>query len=625
MTDIEEGSELDGLLEFVKRSRHLDFTGYKRATLQRRFAKRMQEVGCRSADDYEEFLELNPDEFNALFDTLLINVTSFFRDGSAWDFLGDEVLGRLLSGKERGAPIRVWSAGCASGEETYTLAMVLVDALGPEQFRERVKIYGTDIDEDALTRARQAAYTTKDLEPVPPEFAAVYFEPAAGGLRTFRKDLRRSIIFGRHDLLQDAPISRLDLLVCRNTLMYFNAETQAEVMRRLHFALNDGAFLFLGKAETLLTQSSLFRPVDLRLRIFERVDGKDGAARAQRAMPRFDAETMAERATLRSTLRDIALDRLLTPLFVVDVNGALAWVNERARALFGITPRDVTAPLQDLQVSYRPLELRTVLEEAYLQHAPVERRGVRWDTEGAEVVYDVTVTPLSGGDGSVIGAAVAFADVTEARRLEADLERAHHELQAAYEELQSMNEELETTNEELQSTNEELETTNEELQSTNEELETTNEELQSTNDELQYVNDETERRGEEVKALNDFFEAVIATLREGVVVVDRQLLVRVWSATCEDLWGLRSDEVVDQSFLGLDLGLPVEQLSGPLRRCLDGGDTEVTVTMPARNRRGRAFTCRVRCLPFQAASGGSDGVVLLIDEARDDGQAPPGL
>ena len=152
-------------------------------------------------------------------------------------------------------PLRVWSAGCASGEEAYTLAMVLAEMLGPTEFRDRVKIYATDVDEEALTQARQASYTEREVRGVPPELLERYFEPT-GGRYVFRKDLRRSVIFGRNDLVQDAPISRIDLLVCRNTLMYFNAETQARILARFHFALADGGVLFLGKAEMLLSHGS---------------------------------------------------------------------------------------------------------------------------------------------------------------------------------------------------------------------------------------------------------------------------------------------------------------------------------------------------------------------------------
>ena len=312
-----------------------------------------------------------------------------------------------------------------------------------------------------------------------------YFETNGRGT-TFRGDLRRSVIFGRHDLLQDTPISRLDLLSCRNTLMYFNAETQAMILDRFRFALDGGGYLFLGRAETLLTHSSAFRPLQLRLRVFESVSRpKERRGAVARAPEPADAEWP------RGKLRDAAFDAADRAMLVVDVDGTVQSVNAAARSLFGIAPMHLGRPLQDLEMSYKPLELRSVIEEAYRELHPVERRGVEWvQRDVVTGVFDVLVTPLlDRPSGSVCGVSVAFDDVTRYRRLEAELHRSTVELQTAYEELQSTNEELETMNEELQSTNEELQATNEELQSTNEELETMNEELQSTNDEFQVVND----------------------------------------------------------------------------------------------------------------------------------------
>jgi two-component system CheB/CheR fusion protein len=182
------------------------------------------------------------------------------RDKTAWNYLQHQTLPRLLNEKSERRQIRIWSAGCASGEEAYTLAMILAEALGIDQFRQRIKIYATDIDEEALTQARHASYSDRDLKSVPDELQQKYFEEV-GGRSVFRPDLRRVVIFGRHDLVQDAPISRLDLLVCRNTLMYFNAETQARILDRFHFALNNTGILFLGKAEMLLTHANIFTPI----------------------------------------------------------------------------------------------------------------------------------------------------------------------------------------------------------------------------------------------------------------------------------------------------------------------------------------------------------------------------
>src|SRR3954469_5205437 len=233
----QSSDSLERLLTHLKGTRGFDFTGYKRTSLERRIRKRMEAIGVPDFDEYLEYLEVHQDEFPALFDTILINVTGFFRDPPAWEYYRTEVIPRLLETLGPSEPIRVWSAGCAAGQEPYTLAMVLAEALGTEAYLERVKIYGTEVDEDALNHARQASYSTAEVETIPPPLLERYFEQ--GDQRfSFRKDLRRALIFGRNDLTQDAPISRIDLLTCRNTLMYFNAETQARILNLFHFALN---------------------------------------------------------------------------------------------------------------------------------------------------------------------------------------------------------------------------------------------------------------------------------------------------------------------------------------------------------------------------------------------------
>src|SRR5215471_21363399 len=239
MSEPPENGDLGHLLDYIRRVRRFDFSGYKRSSLSRRISKRMQDGHCDSYADYQDYLEVHPNEFGELFNTILINVTSFFRDAAAWDYVAAEVVPRIVSGKQMGEPIRVWSAGCASGEEAYSLAMLLCEVLGVDQFRARVKIYGTDADEEALTKARQANYSMRELDGVPADYIERYFDQGNGGTGsyTFRSDLRRSVIFGRHDLVQDAPISRLDLLLCRNTLMYFNAETHQRILERFNFAL----------------------------------------------------------------------------------------------------------------------------------------------------------------------------------------------------------------------------------------------------------------------------------------------------------------------------------------------------------------------------------------------------
>ncbi|GMA84869.1 hypothetical protein GCM10025868_01190 [Angustibacter aerolatus] len=260
--------ELERLLGFLRDSRSFDFTGYKRPSLTRRIRHRMREVGVTSYDEYGDVLRLQPDEFTALFNTILINVTSFFRDADAWTALERDVLPGVLEASQ-GGPIRVWSAGSAAGQEAYSIAMLLHEMVG-SGFRERVKIYATDVDEEALAHARQASYTEREVAGLPERYRERYLDQV-GGRFVVTPDLRRSVIFGRNDLTRDAPISRIDVLLCRNTLMYFNAETQSRIVNRLAFALRPDGVLFLGKAEMLLNHASVFDPIDLKRRFFRRV------------------------------------------------------------------------------------------------------------------------------------------------------------------------------------------------------------------------------------------------------------------------------------------------------------------------------------------------------------------
>ena len=611
----ETNPSFEALLEYLKHSRGFDFRGYKRSTLTRRVNKRMQSVGVSTYEEYVDYLEVHPDEFGQLFNTVLINVTGFFRDRPAWQYLAAEIIPILVERKQLSERIRIWSAGCASGEEAYTLAIVLAEAVGLDQFRERVKIYATDMDEEALTQARASSYEAKDLADMPKSLREKYFELVENRY-IFHKDLRRSVIFGRHDLVQDAPISRIDLLVCRNTLMYFNAETQAKILARFHFGLNQNGILFLGKAETLLTHTNYFSPVDLKRRIFTKVGNGSNIRERLLLLAQTDNSENIQNLSNIMRIREAAFDTGPIPQLVVDIQGFLVLANERAKVMFNLTTRDLGSPLQDLELSYKPVELRSCIDRVYTECRSVILRDIESNSPNGEVRYlEVQLTPLIDVNGVYLGVSVTYSDVSLYKRLQHELLQSNQELEMAYEELQSTNEELETTNEELQSTVEELETTNEELQSTNEELETMNEELQSTNEELQTINDELRRRSEELNQANVFLASILTSLRSGVAVVNREMQVVIWNSKAEDLWGLRASEVYQKHFLNLDIGLPVAVLRQPIRACLNGESLNEEVIVTATNRRGRSIQCKVSCTPFiEPQDKIIHGAILLMDE-----------
>ena len=611
----EPDSNFETLLEYLKRVRGFDFTGYKRPSLLRRVEKRMQEVGIQAFDDYRDYLEVHTDEFARLFNTILINVTGFFRDPHAWEYLNKEIIPQILADKKPTDSVRVWSAGCASGEEAYTLAMLLAEHLGTSGFRQRAKIYATDLDQDALAIARQGCYDAKTIQDIPEALLKKYFA-RTGSRYTFNTDLRRCVIFGRNDQMQDAPISRLDLLVCRNTLMYFNAEIQERMLSHFHFALHDKGFLFLGKAEMLLTHDNLFFPIDLKHRVFSKVsiDAKPNLVPAQ---PKSDQAETGSRPTRVERLGALVFEREPVAQILVDATGILMLANERAKTTFGLSPSDMGRSFLEMELAYRPVELRARIAQVVAEQGPLIVTGAERLLSNGETQYlDVTIMPIRDETGIVVGVSIAFNDVTSFQQLKVAQNRLMQELQTAYEELQSTNEELETTNEELQSTNEELETTNEELQSTNEEMETMNEELQSTNAEMQTVNTELSSRTEELNKVNISLNSILGNLRVGVVLVDRSLNVQEWSRQAELLWGLRADEARGEPFMELDIGLPVEKLKGAIRACLSGESQSQEVLLDATNRRGKRMSCQVTCSPLLGPEREIQGVIVVMEETK---------
>jgi two-component system CheB/CheR fusion protein len=611
------GAELNGqtddafeaLLRFMRDSRGFDFTGYKRTSLKRRVQHRMDQAGYPTFEQYLDVLQASSEEFVALFNTILINVTAFFRDPDAWEFIRTDAIPALLAAHGPNDPIRMWSAGCATGQEAYSLAMLFAEALGLEELRRRVKIYATDIDEDALSTARAASYDGKAVESVPPELLKRYFEQS-NGRYLFHKDLRRAVIFGRNDLVKDAPISRVDFLACRNTLMYMNGETQRNVLGRLHFALAPKGFLFLGHAELLLSHSDRFSPLNLDSRIFRKTAGSRGAEP-------FDPSTaMFRHGDLPhlDPIRELAFRAGPVAQIVVTGDDTVAMINQQAETTFGLSARDIGRLLRDLEVSYRPLELRAYLEQAKAERRSARIQDVKWQRPGSDTIwYEVHVNPLVDIDNGLAGISIVFFDVTATRTLLDKVVETNRALEAAYEELQSTNEELETTNEELQSTVEELETTNEELQSTNEELETMNEELQSTNDELHTINDTLSERSSELNEARNFLDSLVGSIQFGMVVVDREMRVVVWNRGCEELWGLRSDETNGSALTSLDIGLPMDAVKPLIGKAFVDPEAIGETVVDAVNRRGRSARVRVTCTAFRSSEEPANGALLLME------------
>ena len=379
----------------------------------------------------------------------------------------------------------------------------------------------------------------------------------------------------------------------------------------------------LGKSEMMITHRELFAPAELKQRIFVKQSRTSiASARAAASAPAKPAASPT--ATTSGRARDAALELGAQAHAIVSRSGRLTFANLPARALFRISREDLGRPLARAAAGRGPGRRCWRRSSRRCASAAASRsaRSTFAPDRGDARRLEVSVTPLLSTDNVAIAASVVFEDVTRYAALQTELEGNRRDLELAYEELQSTIDELETTNEELQSANEELQTTNEELQSTNEELETMNEELQSTNEELETLNDELRERSGELNQVNEFLEAILTSLSLGVAVLDAQQRVQVWNQRAEDLWGLRSDEAVDNHFLSLDIGLPSEQLAPALRAVLSGSSERETRELDAVNRRGRTIVCAATVLPLLSRGAGRrhsprGAIVMMEDRPRD--------
>lgn len=521
------------LVRRLAEERGVDLRGYKVTTLERRVRRRMQQLGIGTYEDYLHYIGQESGETAKLLDTVLINVTRFFRDVQAWDALSEHVLPALFKYRPPGSSFRVWCAGCATGEEPYSVAILLCELLGPKVKDYEIKIYATDNDESALNIARRAEYPPESLRGVRPEIKAKYFNGEK--LMRVARDVRRMVIFGRSNLLTDAPISHVDLLLCRNVLIYFDSGAQSHIMGRIKYALNEGGVLFLGKSESQLKRNSEFMPIDPRWRIFQRRSASGGSTWPELAGGRDMEQESKEKA--RQELERIKLyyETVLSTLepgvLVIDAADRVITENDKILKLWEFSTKLIGHKLQETELWHRCTELKQHLEESRA-NGP---KTVSFDCYAtASTMVTVTIKPIMSESGAgQVGTLIYMENATSRMTLQSTIE----ELETTAEELQSANEELETTNEELQSTNEELETTNEDLQSTNEELETTNEELQSLNEELETTNEELSSRTRELDEVNARYSEMMERMPWPVLLVNNDTLIYMFNSAAQKLFG----------------------------------------------------------------------------------------
>ncbi|HYW71917.1 MAG TPA: CheR family methyltransferase [Pyrinomonadaceae bacterium] len=524
---------LRDLLTYVSQHANMDFRNYKPSTILRRISRRMAVLHSHTLRDYTDHLRAHPEEVTELVKAFLINVTGFFRDRDAFEFLKDFVVPDMIErGRDNGRVLRAWSAGCSTGEEAYSIAILLAEVLGAEISEWSIKIFATDLDDEAVNFARRGLYPTKLLSDLPGGFTERYFERIDHGYRV-SKSLRQMVIYGSQDLTRGIPFPRMDLVVCRNLLIYLKPELQQDILDLFAYSLHQtSGYLFLGKAETARPSKATFDLINKKWKVYRCTSGPLALPAHGKPVNSRQAEWQTIRRSDSPEKTDLGED--ITPLrrinevmfrylpigiVVIDRGYRIVTINAAARRLLSI--RDITTE-QDFLHNARGLpygQVREAIDAAFTDHSTGSLTDIEADT-GSGRFLSLTIMPAHIDDNSKPLAVVTVTDVTESvvtkRRLEdvqneqakileelgstnKRLTSINIELQEANEELQSANEELMLTQEELQATNEEFEATNEELQATNEELETNNEELQATNEELQTTNDELTARSNELQ------------------------------------------------------------------------------------------------------------------------------
>ena len=541
-----------------------DFSGYKGKTFFRRVARRMQVRQVGTLQDYCTVLREETDEVTALFRDLLISVTSFFRDTDAFEAVQTLVIPKLLEDRNPSNPLRVWVPACTTGEEVYSIAILLREHLAKHPNPVRIQVFATDIDEAALGVARQGRYPEQLLTSVSPERLARYFHADGAGY-VVNKEVRDMCIFSPHNVIGDPPFSRMDLVSCRNLLIYFGAELQQKVIPTFHYALKPGGFLFLGTSESINQYSDLFDAVEKKHRIFRATEHRsrqwspvDIVSRSV-AEPARDAREPLSGIQLRHRVERHILDRHTPSHVVVRESGEIVFLSGGTGRILEMPRGAPSRSLPDMVRRDLRHELRAALKKAIETRLTVRRQGaISMDEKGRSQRIDLTVEPLHGaGDGNrlymvlfdfVEGGGSAPPSEPETS---APIEAAENEVRELRERLQGTVEEYETALEELKSSNEELVSVNEEAQSTNEELEASKEEMQSLNEELSTINAELGTKINELDRANADLRNLFEATQIASVFLDAGLVIRNFTPAAGELFGLR----------GADVGRPLSDLA----------------------------------------------------------------
>lgn len=646
-----------------------DFSLYKPSTIHRRIERRMAVQQIESIDGYVRYLQQTPAEVNALFRDLLIGVTSFFRDPQAFNALEEQVIPRLVAGRPAGAVIRIWSCGCSTGEEAYSIAMLMQERLDSLKQSYAVQIFATDIDSKAIATARVGRYPASIAADMSPERLGRFFTAEAdSSAYCINKGIRDMLIFSEQDVIKDPPFSKIDFISCRNLLIYMNADLQKKLFLLFHYALNPGGMLLLGTSETVGEFGDLFAVLDRKSKLYWRKEDFQGA---QRESPRwFPSSTAAQdrahahtsrrtagpaKPTLRELTEQALLQQVVPVAALVDGHGDICYIHGRTGVYLEPAPGEagVNNILKMAREGLRQ-ELTTALHMAAATKEIVRCPGLRIKANSTFTTVNLTICPVASHPELVERASPAATpeeplflvilsegplgdemssnqqpggregatDAGESNRLadDARIEALRQELQAKEEYLQTANEELQTSNEELKSSNEEMQSVNEELQSTNEELETAKEEAQSVNEELATVNAELQTKVADLSRANNDMNNLLSGTGIATIFLDTHLRILRFTPAATGIINLISSDV------GRPVGHIVSNLAGYDRLVADAQlvqDTLVPKEATVQTTAGEWYTMHI--IPYRTIDNVIEGTVITFNDITERKRAEEAL
>jgi two-component system CheB/CheR fusion protein len=610
---------MKGLLQMVYKHSKIDFSGYKEATLSRRVERRMAANRLNNLAAYFDFCSKNPDELSKLSKDILISVTAFFRDRNSFEKLR-KILTAVISEKQRGDEIRIWVPGCATGEEAYSIAILLSELLGNSAADFRIQIFATDIDLDAMAVGRKGIYPESSLGEVSPETITRYFSKRVDHYEIARP-VRDMVVFARQDLVLDPPFLRLDLVSCRNLLIYFQPQLQTRVLSIFHFALRPSAYLFLGKSESIVHQENLFSPVSKEARIFKRIAAKDQII----PIPLYSSQdvnsspkppiTLSERGIRKqeNKLQKALSEIYAPPSVLINKNMDVVEVHGEMQNYLHFPAGKLELNLTQLLRREWRTEVQTLVHHAELKHtAAIGRIRPIKNRTGHSVQIEVHPVPSRDDQKLFLISFISLSTESGISQVEEQPQINSRELEdeliATREHLQTVIEELETSNEELQALNEEMQAANEELQSSNEELEASNEELQSTNEELTTVNEELIVKGGELTVVNTELENLQNCTGFSLILLDQELRLQRYNKEAASLFGF-SVHTLGKNVAGISL--PVTEVIDTAKLAMSDGIKRQQQTSFG----GKHYN--VLCFPYTSQDQSLGGVIITyIDETE---------